>query len=394
MTTPIHIANAAEQPHPLSVTCEAWADACSELRGGRQWARLAYRRLFREGDSSELAGSWQGVDPFLRVVGEQVSPSDGPEGETVKILTEIPADPAGRSQAERDAASAGRTLPIESVVIPMIGRKGERTYTLCVSSQVGCAMGCDFCETAQMGHVRDLTPEQIVGQWFTAQHRHCGPRGTRIKNIVFMGMGEPLDNADAVIRAISVLNDRSAANIGMRCITVSTVGRVDGIMKLRRQCEQFGWRRLGVAVSVNAPNDEIRDQIMPINKRWNMAALRESLIDFPRSGQNRIMIEYVLIPGVNDRLEHADELAAWVEPLLCAVNVIPYNPRRDSPWPAPEEHVVDAFVERLRSKRVFTKRRKTKGRDQMAACGQLGTEHIRGRKLVGVTTGLTSGASG
>ncbi|MEN1706392.1 MAG: hypothetical protein AAGJ54_12880, partial [Planctomycetota bacterium] len=105
-----------------------------------------------------------------------------------------------------------------------------------------------------------------------------------------------------------------------------------------------------------------------------------------RSGQNRIMIEYVLIPGVNDRLEHADELADYVSPLLCAVNVIPYNPRRDSPWPAPEEWAVDAFVERLRSRKVFTKRRKTKGRDQMAACGQLGTEHIRGRKLVGVTT--------
>ncbi|MEO1583348.1 MAG: 23S rRNA (adenine(2503)-C(2))-methyltransferase RlmN [Planctomycetota bacterium] len=381
-------------PNPLSVQCETWADACAGLRGGRQWARAAYKRLFREARSDELVAPWRGFDPFLPVVGEQVSPSDGPEGPTVKILTEIGADASGKSAAERAAADAGRTLPVESVVIPMIGRKGELTYTLCVSSQVGCAMGCDFCETAQMGHVKNLSAEQIVGQWFTAQHGHCAAHGKRIKNIVFMGMGEPLDNADAVIRAIGVLNDRSAANIGMRCITVSTVGRVDGIWKLRKQCEQHGWRRLGFAVSVNAPNDEIRDSIMPINKRWNMAELQESLIEFPRSGQNRIMIEYVLIPGVNDRLEHADELAAYVEPLLCAVNVIPYNPRRDSPWPAPEEHVVDAFVERLRSKKVFTKRRKTKGRDQMAACGQLGTEHIRGRKLVGVTTDLTSGASG
>jgi 23S rRNA (adenine2503-C2)-methyltransferase len=172
------------------------------------------------------------------------------------------------------------------------------------------------------------------------------------------------------------------------------VGRVDGIERLRRQCETEGWRRLGVAVSVNAPNDEIRNRIMPVNKKWNMAELQASLIDFPRSGQNRIMIEYVLIPGVNDRLEHADELAAWVAPLLCAVNVIPYNPRRGSPWPAPQEHEVDAFVERLRSHRVFTKRRKTKGRDQMAACGQLGTEHIRGRKLVSLTTGAGSDETG
>ncbi|MEO1534636.1 MAG: 23S rRNA (adenine(2503)-C(2))-methyltransferase RlmN [Planctomycetota bacterium] len=376
-------------PHPLSVTCEQWADACHAHRGGRQWATKAYKKLFREADSSELVEPWRGFDPFLPVVGEQVSPSDGPEGDTVKILTEIEADADGKSAAERDAAAHDRTLPVESVVIPMIGRTGSLTYTLCVSSQVGCAMGCEFCETAQMGHVKNLSPQQIVGQWFTAQHGHGATHGKRIKNIVFMGMGEPLDNADNVIQAIGVLNDRSAANIGMRCITVSTVGRVDGIWKLRRQCEQHGWRRLGVAISVNAPNDEIRDQIMPINKRWNMAELRDSLIDYPRSGQNRIMIEYVLIPGVNDRLEHADELAAWVEPLLCAVNVIPYNPRRDSPWPAPEERVVDAFVERLRSKRVFTKRRKTKGRDQMAACGQLGTEHIRGRKLVTLSTGVS-----
>ncbi|MEM1071723.1 MAG: 23S rRNA (adenine(2503)-C(2))-methyltransferase RlmN [Planctomycetota bacterium] len=381
-------------PNPLTLVCDEWADACAEHRGGRQWAVKAYKKLFREGDSSELVEPWRGFDPCLPIVGEQVSESDGPEGETVKLLTEIEADAAGRSRAERDAASHGRTLPVESVVIPMIGRKRELTYTLCVSSQVGCAMGCDFCETAQMGLVRNLTADQIVAQWFTAHHRHAVPQGKRIKNIVFMGMGEPLDNAENVIRAIGVLNDRSAANIGMRCITVSTVGRVDGIMQLRKQCEQHGWRRLGIAVSVNAPNDTIRNQIMPVNKRWNMAALQESLIGFPRSGQNRIMIEYVLIPGVNDRLEHADELAAWVEPLLCAVNVIPYNPRRDSPWPAPEEHVVEAFVDRLRSLKVFTKRRKTKGRDQMAACGQLGTEHIRGRKLVGVTTGLTINASG
>ncbi|MEM9662938.1 MAG: 23S rRNA (adenine(2503)-C(2))-methyltransferase RlmN [Planctomycetota bacterium] len=373
-------------PHPLSVTCESWSDACRHHRGGRQWATKAYKKLFRAADSSELVEPWRGFDPFLPVVGEQVSPSDGPEGDTVKILTEIDADAGGRTAAERDAAAHGRTLPVESVVIPMIGRKGELTYTLCVSSQVGCAMGCGFCETAQMGHVKNLRAEQIVAQWFTAQHGHGATHGKRIKNIVFMGMGEPLDNADNVIRAIGVLNDRSAANIGMRCITVSTVGRVDGIRKLRRQCEQHGWRRLGIAISVNAPNDEIRDTIMPINRKWNMAELRESLIGFPRSGQNRIMIEYVLIPGVNDRLEHADELADYVSPLLCAVNVIPYNPRRDSPWPAPEEWAVDAFVERLRSRKVFTKRRKTKGRDQMAACGQLGTEHIRGRKLVGVTT--------
>ena len=151
-------------------------------------------------------------------------------------------------------------------------------------------------------------------------------------------------------------------------------------------------RRLGIAISVNAPNDRVRDAIMPVNRKWNMAQLQEVLIDFPRSGNVPIMIEYVLIPGVNDADQHADELVEFVRPLHCAVNIIPYNPRRDSPWPAPEEADVERFANRVKSAGVFTKRRRTKGRDQMAACGQLGTQHIRGRKMIELTTGETDQA--
>jgi len=341
----------------------------------------------REGSARLLPPPMDSMRMGLRVVDEHRSP--GPEGETVKILTEVRANPGGSSHAEQASAAGDTMLPVESVVIPMRGSTGRRFHTLCVSSQVGCAMGCEFCETAQMGLIRNLTAAEIVAQWFTAQFGHCAREGKTIKNIVFMGMGEPLDNLDNVIHAIKILSDNNGPGISPRGITVSTVGRVDGLWRLREQCTKRGWRRLGIAVSVNAPNNKIRNAIMPINRKWKMSELQEVLIDFPRSGRSPIMIEYVLIPGVNDANEHADELAEFVKPIRCAVNIIPYNPRRDSPWPAPLEADVERFVSRLRSRGIFTKLRETKGRDQMAACGQLGTQHIRGRKLVDVTTGET-----
>lgn len=369
--------------HPFTLTAYEFARAWkgAGLKGGERAGLEAYRVLMRRADVSALPEPWNDASALAPAVVDQVR-SEGPQGETVKLLLEIEADPEGKSAAERDAAAHGRTLPIESVVIPMINTKGALSHTLCVSSQVGCAMGCDFCETAQMGLIRDLSPERIVAQWWRATHDHALPAGKRITNIVFMGMGEPLDNTDNVLRAIEILTDRNGCNVAMSKITVSTVGRVDGINRLREKCLEHGWHRLGLAVSVNAPNDDVRSRIMPINKRWDMGELRRALIGFPRSSRNKIMIEYVLIPGVNDAPEHADEIAAWCGPLPCCLNIIPYNPRRDSPWPAPTEESVRAFMDRCRSHGVFIKRRQTKGRDTMAACGQLGTEHIRGRRLV------------
>ncbi|HHN77088.1 MAG TPA: hypothetical protein ENK11_00230 [Phycisphaerales bacterium] len=175
----------------------------------------------------------------------------------------------------------------------------------------------------------------------------------------------------------------------MSSITISTVGRVDGLRRLVDVVQQPGWKRLGLALSVNAPNDEIRNRIMPINKRWGMEELREVMEELVRvRGSRKILFEYVLIPGVNDADEHADELAEWLRPFtrtaehghIGLLNVIPYNPRRDSPWPAPDEAEVKRFVDRLASRGVFVKRRRTKGRNQMAACGQLGSAEIRRRK--------------
>ena len=271
---------------------------------------------------------------------------------------------------------------VESVILPMTSKSGRLRHTLCVSSQVGCAMGCTFCETAQMGLMRSLTAEEILLQWSVAHHRF----GTTIDNIVFMGMGEPLDNAETVIESIRQLTDQTGPSIAPSRISVSTVGRIDGLQRLSELVSEPGFHRIRLAVSVNAPNDTIRSSIMPLNRAMPMAALHSALVQWIQRHRFPILIEYVLIPGVNDEMKHAEELALWIAGLPCRVNVIPYNPRRDSPWPAPDDETVDAFATTLRNQGLAVSRRITLGRSLMAACGQLGTELIRKRRHVQIET--------
>jgi 23S rRNA (adenine2503-C2)-methyltransferase len=309
-----------------------------------------------------------------------------PEGEVIKFLQRV-----APVQGKQPQAAQPKDLEIESVLIPMIGSSGASTYTLCVSSQVGCAMGCGFCETAQMGLIRSLTAAEIVGQWYAARHIV----GIAPKNIVFMGMGEPMDNYDNVIQAVAVLKDHNGAGVPISNITISTVGRVDGIRKMAQQIQHDGWHRLNLALSLNAPNDAIRSEIMPINRKWSLVELQEALLAWPKFAGNKLCIEYVLIPGVNDRPEHVQEIAAFMRPFKemgkdgrptskprALINLIPYNPRRNSPWPAPREEDVEAFLNALIAEGVFAKRRRTKGRTMMGACGQLGAAHIRQRRLI------------
>ncbi|HSW45620.1 MAG TPA: 23S rRNA (adenine(2503)-C(2))-methyltransferase RlmN [Phycisphaerae bacterium] len=252
---------------------------------------------------------------------------------------------------------------IESVCVPM-RQRGQSWKTLCVSSQIGCARGCEFCETARLGFRRNLTPAEIVGQVVAARTQ----LGQAIRNAVFMGMGEPFDNFDSVIQAVRVLTDRSGLSMSFERVSISTVGRTDGIRRLA----ELGWRRINLAVSLNAPGDEIRRQIMPIARSESMEKLREAMLAYPLRKCQFFMIEYVLIPGLNDAPEHARQLAEYLRPVKCVVNVIPYNPRRDSPWPAPAEESVVRFMGDLKAAGLYAKRRLTKGRDHMAACGQLG----------------------
>lgn len=404
-------------PHtltPLGLTAANFAARWKQagLRGGVEAGLAAYSRFYRDGDLDLPPPVRAEIAPIVKRLEE---PCD--EGLTVKFcqrldkkIGDFPTPRAADRMPLGILSSDDRVrhLDIETVIIPMIGRTKRKTHTMCVSSQIGCAMGCTFCETAQMGLIRSLTAAEMVGQWWAARHM-LGPRAhgddaggsevhgrdaratgcTDINNIVFMGMGEPLDNLDAVLDAIACLTDDRGPAVPMSNITISTVGRVDGLRRLAEVVQRPGWKRLGLALSVNAPNDRVRDAIMPVNKRWDMGELREAMIELCRvRGNRKVLFEYVLIPGVNDSRQDALDLAEWLRPFtrnehhghIGLLNVIPYNPRRNSPWPAPDEARVKEFVDWLADAGVFVKRRRTKGRDQMAACGQLGVPEIRKRR--------------
>ncbi len=304
--------------------------------------------------------------PYLRTAYRAVlrgEPAAGPlRAEVAPIVRRV--HDGGLTKFIQQTAAGFET---ESVIVPM-QRNKRHWNSLCVSSQVGCARGCAFCETAQLGLRQQLSAAEIVGQ-VVAAWRECNGR---IRNVVFMGMGEPFDNFDAVVQAVRVLTDPAGLSLAKERIAISTVGRTAGIRRLA----EIGWRRINLAVSLNAPSDEIRSRLMPINRLEPMEKLREALLAYPLRNCQFFMIEYVLIPGVNDAREHARQLAEYVRPLKCCVNVIPYNPRRDSPWPAPSEEAVVRFLDWLDEEGIYAKRRITKGREQMAACGQLGNRDL------------------
>ena len=250
-------------------------------------------------------------------------------------------------------------LNIESVVIPM-----HRRNTLCVSSQVGCRMGCRICRTGRMGLLRNLTPAEIVGQVYTARHQ----LGFDVRNVVFMGMGEPLDNLDSVVQAIRVLEDQRGLDIARRYITVSTAGLVGGIDHLAGLSDG----PVNLAVSLNAPSDEIRSRIMPINRSNPMEALKASLLNYPLRKKATLFMEYVLIGGLNDQQEHARTLARYLAPLNAKLNLIAYNPTPESDLQAPSPGAYERFHAWLVAEKVFVRRRGEKGGRILAACGQLG----------------------
>ncbi|KPA19154.1 ribosomal RNA large subunit methyltransferase N [Candidatus Magnetomorum sp. HK-1] len=248
---------------------------------------------------------------------------------------------------------------IESVMIPM-----THHHTLCISSQVGCRMGCRFCQTGQMGFVRQLTTEEIVAQVYTAIFQINAP----IRNIVFMGMGEPLDNFDAVIKAIHVLTDPRGFAFPKKFITISTAGHIPGIQKLSKSDP----KGIHLAISINTANDSLRDQLMPINRKFPLFALQKTLSEYPLKSKGVLFIEYVLIKDINDTDEDADQLANYVAPLRVRINVIPFNSQAGIPYETPSQEKLERFCQRLIDHKLYVRKRATKGNQVMAACGQLG----------------------
>lgn len=243
----------------------------------------------------------------------------------------------------------------------------ERRHTACISTQVGCPFGCVFCATGQSGFVRNLTPGEIVGQvlYFARQLRDQGRR-TSITNVVFMGMGEPLANYEATWQAIETLTHHEGFNLGARRITISTVGLVPGIQRLAEE-----GRQIGLAVSLHAPTDALRDKLVPINRRYPLNQLMAACRHYVQRTGRRIGFEYALIHGINDSPERARQLARLVDGLLCHVNLIPLNPVPESPYqPSPRDRIL-AFQAELNRSKVPNTLRVERGIDIQAGCGQL-----------------------
>ena len=272
------------------------------------------------------------------------------EGETVKALLHYPAPRGGAS---------------ESVFIPMHGHN-----TLCLSSQVGCARGCSFCRTARMGLVRNLSAGEIVSQYM--HHRFREQR--KIRNIVFMGMGEPFDNFENVMKAVDILSDPHGIGLFKRYISLSTCGHGEGLERLARLIRkkpEEGYGSLRIALSVNAARNDLRDRLMPVNRIWPLENLKASLADLPQSRKkDRLYFEYVLIKGVNDSRKDADDLLTFLDGLGGKVNLIPLH--GDENVPTGEE--LDRFWGWIIQGGRECRTRKSKGKDILAACGQLAAD--------------------
>ncbi|MBE0599116.1 MAG: 23S rRNA (adenine(2503)-C(2))-methyltransferase RlmN [Desulfuromonadales bacterium] len=244
---------------------------------------------------------------------------------------------------------------VESVRIPMEGGRS----TLCISTQVGCAMGCSFCLTGSFGLQRNLSAGEIVNQVCAAAKE--GP----VNNIVMMGMGEPLHNLDNVVRALQILYDDDGFSYGPRKVTLSTAGLVP-------QMRELGERiRVQLAVSLNATTDEVRDQLMPVNRRYPLAELMAACRDFPLQPRQRITFEYILIHGINDWPADARRLVKLLHGIRAKVNLIPFNAHEGSDFQPPTGEAVEAFQSYLLARDIVAIRRASKGQDISAACGQL-----------------------
>lgn len=253
-------------------------------------------------------------------------------------------------------------LCIESVVLSM-----GRHETLCLSTQVGCRMGCLFCETGKMGLLRQLKPEEIVLQLFAARFHLKRP----IRNLVYMGMGEPLDNLASVLKAMEVFSDQRGMNIPLSRQTLSTVGLVPAMKELSLR----NLRSLHLAVSINAARDSLRNELMPVNRAYPLAVLREAMASYPLPARGVILLSYIVIPGINDGEKDLEALAEFARGLPVRINLIPCNPDSSGLWPAAEDDDVHRLGERLYKEGFFVRKRWSRGRDLAAGCGQLGRKY-------------------
>lgn len=272
-------------------------------------------------------------------------------------LPEVVSDQTSTDGTRKFLFDVGDGDTVEAVLIPSPGR-----LTLCVSTQVGCNMACKFCFTGKMKMKRRLAVHEVVGQFLQAEERL--QEGQRISNIVYMGMGEPLDNPDNVLDSIKIFNSTIGIGLSRKKITVSTSGLVDRIPLIT----ESGAR---LAVSLNGVNDRVRSYVMPINNKWNIKELLDACVEHCRITKDKVTFEYVLLKGVTDSIEDARELHRITRRVPCKINIIPFNEHPGSGFSRPSDQQIVRFQEELMKLGAHVLLRRTKGRDIYAACGQL-----------------------
>ncbi len=353
----------AKKVNLLDLDQAAFEAFCVDLGEKPFRARQVMKWLYHRGvtDFAEMTDLAKGFRERLIEVAEVRLP---------KILEEQHSSDGTRKwllQMDRGAdggdGAGGSGNAVEMVFIPE-----ERRGTLCVSSQVGCALNCSFCSTGRQGFNRNLSVSEIISQLWIANNSFGFPHKDqrRITNVVLMGMGEPLLNFDNVLSATRLMTADLAFGLGKRRVTLSTAGVVPGIDRLAQETD------ISLAVSLHAPIDELRNELVPINKKYPIEELMRACRDFI-AGQpsRRITFEYVMLSGVNDSLEHARELAKLMKTVACKVNLIPFNPFPGSDYQTSSGNAIYRFRDYLLKQGITTVTRKTRGDDIDAACGQL-----------------------
>ncbi|HOR03566.1 MAG TPA: 23S rRNA (adenine(2503)-C(2))-methyltransferase RlmN [Candidatus Syntrophosphaera sp.] len=264
-----------------------------------------------------------------------------------------------------DGSAKYRLVLADGAQIEMVLMPQDKKQTLCVSTQVGCSRACAFCATGRMGRKRDLAVHEIVQQVLLA----ASEAEPALTNLVFMGMGEPLDNLDNVLEAVSLIQHERALAFSPRRVTVSTCGIVPGIQRLAES-----GLKVKLAVSLNSTRDEVRGQLMPVNNRYPLSVLKRALLYYQHCSPFRITLEYILIPDVNMAAQDLKALRKFCGDLSCKLNFIPYNPVPSLPFRAPTEAEIEAFMESARDLPQAVTLRRSKGADISGACGQLVAE--------------------
>ena len=338
------------------------ADGLRPAHVSTVWNALHFRA------ETDLAARQDWVPPLQRWVAEKVGPGKAYTLDHLAVASHIPS---GDGLTQKFLLRLQDGQEIETVIMGYPGR-----YTVCVSTQAGCAMGCVFCATGQMGFVRHLRPGEIVGQVLHAQ-RILRAKGERLRNIVLMGMGEPLHNYDHVMKALGMISDTRGCNIGPSKISVSTVGVVPGILRLAAESQPYN-----LAISLHGSTETERAALIPANQRWPLSELIAACHTYGEKTERKIFFAWTLIAGVNDTPDHAHRVATLLEGLKAHVNLIPLNETAGYAGRESGDSAADVFQTIIQEAGIPCTVRQRRGIDVAAGCGQLKAEKNKNRRAV------------